>query len=111
LTTPEEVLQLLVGTGNAVTGCPETHPVTAFPVPKSVISVAAIAGHREASLRTDTHALLLPLTGSDDEPRAPQLFEKPDDRWELNDVRQPNLELADEMERELRARLGESPDQ
>ena len=73
-----------------------------------VVSLADIAGHREASLRTDTHALLLPLTDSDDEPRSPQLYEKPDDRWELNDVRQPNLELADEMERELRAKLGEA---
>jgi arylsulfatase A-like enzyme len=71
----------------------------------NVVSVAEIAGHREAALRTDTHALLLPLATPDDEPREPQLFEKPDDRWELNDVRQPNLALADELEAELRQRL------
>ncbi len=68
----------------------------------SVVSVCEIDGHREAALRTDTHALLLPLATPDDEPREPQLYEKPNDRWELNDVRQPNLELADAMEAELR---------
>lgn len=70
-----------------------------------VITVAEIAGHREAALRTDTHALLLPLTTPDDEPREPLLYDKPDDRWELNDVRQPNMALADEMEAELRKQL------
>lgn len=66
------------------------------------VSVCDINGHSEAALRTDTHALLLPLATVDDEPREPQMYEKPDDRWELNDVRQPNLELADQMEAELR---------
>lgn len=92
-TTPAEVLGLLaprVPVGRGV---------------RSVISQAEIAGHREASLRTDTHALLVPLSVPDDEPREPMLFEKPDDRWELNNVRQQNLDLADEQEAELRKRL------
>jgi hypothetical protein len=72
---------------------------------ESIISVCELNGIREAALRTDTHALLLPLQTSDDDPREPQLFEKPDDRWELNDVRQPNLDLADRLEAELRAKL------
>ncbi|MCU0703277.1 MAG: sulfatase-like hydrolase/transferase [Fimbriiglobus sp.] len=70
-----------------------------------VVSVCEIAGHSEAALRTETHALLLPLTVPDDEPRVPQLYEKPNDRWELNDIRVPNLELADTLEAELRERL------
>lgn len=70
-----------------------------------VISLCKLNGHREAALRTDTHALLLPLLTPDDEPREPQLYEKPDDRWELNDVRQPNLALADELEAELRQQV------
>ena len=37
-----------------------------------------------------------------DPPRTPQLFVKPDDRWEVNDLRQQNLEQADELERILR---------
>ena len=75
----------------------------------SVISNSDANGHREAALRTDTHALLLPLSVPHDEERAPLLFEKPDDRWELNDVRQPNLGLADEMEAELRKHLEGTP--
>jgi arylsulfatase A-like enzyme len=38
-----------------------------------------------------------------------RLFVKPDDRWEVNDVRQPNLELADEMEQVLRTMTGPAP--
>lgn len=91
-TQPEDVSQL---SREAAPGAKRTH----------VISVAEVAGHREAALRTDTHAFILPLTTPDDEPRQPQLYEKPNDRWELNDVRQPNLVLADEMEAELRRML------
>ena len=71
----------------------------------NVVSVFEVNGHREAALRTDTHALLLPLVTPDDAPSEPKLYEKPNDRWELNDVRQPNLGLADEMEVELRKHL------
>src|SRR5262249_32323224 len=57
----------------------------------------------EGSIRTAGWALLLPLsTPPEDPPRSPQLFVKPDDRWEVNDVRQHHLELADEMEQTLR---------
>jgi hypothetical protein len=92
LTQPEDVLGLVVSREPAATATNRTH----------VTSIADIAGHREAALRTDTHALLLPLVTPDDEPRSPLLYEKPNDRWELNDVRQPNLGLADELEAELR---------
>ena len=30
------------------------------------------------------------------------LFEKPDDRWEVNDLRARNIERADELEAELK---------
>ena len=76
-----------------------------FEVRGSVISVSELNGHREAALRTDTYAFILPLTTPDNEPRQPQLYEKPNDRWELNDIRQPNLGLADELEVELRKHL------
>jgi hypothetical protein len=104
-TQPAELGRLLAGTWNAVTGSVSEHSVTAFQVPKSVVSVAKIDGRREAALRTDTHALLLPLNPTDDEPREPLLFEKPDDRWEVNDLRQPNVEMCDELEAELRKRV------
>jgi len=93
-TQPEDVLSV------------SRDPTASAPNRPQVISIADISGHREAALRTDTHALLLPLQEPNDEPREPQLYEKPNDRWELNDVRQPNLGLADEMEAELRKHLG-----
>ena len=85
---------------------PVSHEATPSATRTQVTSVCEINGHREAALRTDTHALLLPLATDDDEPREPQLYEKPEDRWELNDVRQPNLGLADELEAELREQIG-----
>ena len=61
----------------------------------------------EWSLRTREWALLLPLsTPPEDPPRAPQLFIKPEDRWEVNDVRQHHLELAEELEQTLRTEVG-----
>ncbi len=91
-TQPQDVLTV---SREQTVSAPRTHAMT----------VCEIAGHREAALRTDTHALLLPLATPNDEPRDPKLYEKPNDRWELNDVRQPNLGLADELEADLRKLL------
>jgi hypothetical protein len=38
-----------------------------------------------------------------DPPRPPQLYVKPDDRWEINDLRQHHLELSEGFEQTLRA--------
>jgi arylsulfatase A-like enzyme len=57
----------------------------------------------EWALRTLDWAYLLPLrTFLGDPPRKEQLFVKPDDRWEVNDVRQHHLELAEHAEQVLR---------
>lgn len=57
----------------------------------------------EYALRTPEWALLLPIKPSaDDAERAPQLYVKPDDRWEVNNVLQHHLELAEQLERTLR---------
>jgi arylsulfatase A-like enzyme len=54
-------------------------------------------------IRTPEWALLLPLAVPEgDPPRGPRLYAKPDDRWEVNDVRQHHLELAEHMEEVLR---------
>ena len=45
-----------------------------------------------------------------DDPREPLLFEKPDDRWEVNDLRTRHLDQAEELERTLRERVGEGKD-
>jgi arylsulfatase A-like enzyme len=64
----------------------------------------AIGDSIEWSVRTPEWAYLLPLaTPPHDPPRLPQLFVKPDDRWEVSDVRQHHLELADQLERDLRS--------
>lgn len=57
----------------------------------------------EYALRTPEWAFLLPEKPSaDDEGRSPQLYVKPDDRWEVNNVLQHHLELAEQLERTLR---------
>jgi arylsulfatase A-like enzyme len=58
----------------------------------------------EWSLRTSEWAFLLPLrTEVRDAPRLAQLYVKPDDRWEVNNLLQHHWEEAEELERKLRA--------
>jgi len=58
----------------------------------------------EWGLRTPEWAFLLPVQlHPDDSGRSPQLYVKPDDRWEVNEVRQHHLEGAESLERTLRA--------
>ncbi len=62
-----------------------------------------VGGAIEYALRTPEWAFLLPIqSNADDAERAPQLFVKPDDRWEVNNVLQHHLELAEQLERTLR---------
>ena len=57
----------------------------------------------EWSLRTPEWSFLLPMFAEQDEPpRGPQLYAQPDDRWEMNNVIQHHLELAEDLERTLR---------
>jgi arylsulfatase A-like enzyme len=64
-----------------------------------------IGGEVECSLRTPDWALLLPgNSGSEDLAlRSRQLYVKPDDRWEVNNVLQHHLELGEQLEQTLRA--------
>jgi arylsulfatase A-like enzyme len=62
-----------------------------------------LGGAAEWAIRTTDWALLLPGSAPEsDPPREPMLFEKPDDRWEVNDLRQRNVELAEQLEEVLR---------
>src|SRR5205085_2612604 len=66
-------------------------------------AAARIGDSEEWSLRTPAFAALLPMQVPDGDPaRAPRLYVKPDDRWEVNDVRQQQLDLAEGLERTLR---------
>jgi arylsulfatase A-like enzyme len=66
-----------------------------------------VGASQETMLRTADWAFLSPRRVPDgDPPRLPQLFAKPDDRWEVNDVRQAHLELVEELEATLNAACG-----
>jgi arylsulfatase A-like enzyme len=57
----------------------------------------------EYALRTPDWAFLLPVRADpDDATRSPRLYVKPDDRWEVNDVLQHHLDLAEQLEQTLR---------
>jgi hypothetical protein len=66
-----------------------------------------IGGEMEHSLRTPDWALLLPEDSGSGNLRPPlrdrQLYVKPDDRWEVNNVLQHHFELAEQLEQTLRA--------
>jgi hypothetical protein len=58
----------------------------------------------ESAIQTTEMKLVLPLqTPMSDPPREPMLFMKPDDRWEVNNVRQAFLPQAESLECTLRA--------
>jgi arylsulfatase A-like enzyme len=77
----------------------ETDQVRAF-----ACSRMRLDAEEEWSLRRPDWAFLWPRSiPRDGPPRSAQLYVKPDDRWEVNDVRQHFLELADELEATLRA--------
>jgi arylsulfatase A-like enzyme len=69
------------------------------------ITSLELNGAAEIAIRTDDCAFLLPLKVPEGEKREPMLFDKPDDRWEVNDMRVRKLDHADELERKLRETL------
>jgi arylsulfatase A-like enzyme len=63
-----------------------------------------LKGAVEWGLRTPEWGFLLPVAvPPDDRPREPRLYVKPDDRWEVNDLRQHHLELVGHLEEVLRS--------
>ncbi len=70
------------------------------------ISSWRVGTRSEHALRTADWALILPGDrDATDPPRERQLYLKPDDRWEVNDLAQQEAERADELERVLRESL------
>ncbi len=75
----------------------------ALPLREVAVTTLEKNGGQEIARRTFTEAILLPLQVPEgDDPREPQYFLKPDDRWEVNDVRSQFLDQAEEWEAELR---------
>ncbi|HYH66278.1 MAG TPA: sulfatase-like hydrolase/transferase [Urbifossiella sp.] len=64
-----------------------------------------VDGVGEWAIHTADRTLLLPGPQAEGDARQPQLYEKPEDRWEVNDVLGQHLEQADELEAQLRARV------
>jgi arylsulfatase A-like enzyme len=61
------------------------------------------AGAIEYALRTPDWAFILPEPAGETKPRAPQLYVKPDDRWEMNNVLQHHTEMTEQLEQALRS--------
>lgn len=62
-----------------------------------------LGGEVEWALRSPDWSFLLPVSrAAEAPPRSPQLYVKPDDRWEVNSVLQHHLELAEHLEQTLR---------
>jgi arylsulfatase A-like enzyme len=56
----------------------------------------------EVALQSPEVKVILPTkTPPGDPPRPPMFFVKPDDRWDVNDLRQQNLDYAEQLERTL----------
>jgi arylsulfatase A-like enzyme len=73
---------------------------------RTIIREYACAGLRtgggaEWALRSPAWGFLLPVSAAD-APIQPELYVKPDDRWEVNNVRQHHHELAERLEQTLR---------
>lgn len=63
-----------------------------------------IGAAAEFALQTPEVKVMVPqVVGPEDAPRKPMFFIKPDDRWEVNDLRQSNLDYAEQLEQTLRA--------
>jgi arylsulfatase A-like enzyme len=55
----------------------------------------------ELAIRVDDWAFLLPVQVPEGDSRESQLYGKPEDRWEVNNVRAAHIERCDEFEQEL----------
>jgi arylsulfatase A-like enzyme len=61
-------------------------------------SRSTMNGGTEVSIRTAEWTYLHPLSvPTDDEPRKPMLFTRPDDRWEVNDLAARNPEVVEDL--------------
>ena len=106
LTQPADLMPTLLGLlgGDAP---PTVHGHSVLPLARGqaesvrpyACSGLELDGAAGFALHTPDHTLLLPVR---DPPREPTLFEKPDDRWEVNDLRPRNTELAERLEVVLR---------
>lgn len=72
-----------------------------MPLHEYVCSGCQLGSQVEFSLRTASRAYILPKSAGEDSNRKPQLYIKPDDRWEVNDVAQHHGEQVEQFEKTL----------
>jgi arylsulfatase A-like enzyme len=108
LTQPVDLMPTLLDAFGAPS--PDVHGKSLLPLLRGEVAQTreyACTGIRlgeavEWSLRTRDWAYILPANQAPNEPpRAPQLYVKPDDRWEVNDVAQHHWETVEQLERLL----------
>ncbi len=68
------------------------------PIRDYAVMAHSLGDARELALQTTEWKLILP---AGDPSRSAMLFVKPDDRWDVNDLRQPNLDYAEQLEQTL----------
>jgi arylsulfatase A-like enzyme len=111
LTQPVDLLPTLLAAFDADVS-PELHGHSLLPLARGQVErvrdyvCSGLAGgdRLDWALRTPQWTYLLPVRQAvDDPPRSPQLYVKPDDRWEVNNLLQHHLDLADGLEQTLRA--------
>jgi arylsulfatase A-like enzyme len=74
------------------------------------VSGLELNGGLEYALRTTDWAYLLPVqVPQGDPPRSPQLYAKPEDRWEANNLIQHHPELAEQFDQTLRQVIAHGP--
>ncbi|HMF38925.1 MAG TPA: sulfatase, partial [Isosphaeraceae bacterium] len=56
----------------------------------------------EFAIRTHHWHLIVPVVSDPDEPRSTELYRKPEDRWEQDNVIEQHPEIADQLELALR---------
>ena len=52
----------------------------------------------EFAIRTHLWHLIVPVVADPDEPRSAELYRKPEDRWDQNNVIEQHPEVADQLE-------------
>ena len=94
------------------TACPEVHGRSLWSLVRGAMdevrpyaaSGLRIGDSEEWLLRTPERALLVPIqVPTGDPPRGVQMYVKPDDRWEVNDLAQRYADEADALQQTLRA--------
>jgi arylsulfatase A-like enzyme len=116
LTQPVDVLPTLLEAFGAP--LPAVHGGSLLPLARGErkqIRDYACSGFRtgenvEWALRSADWAFLLPASSlSSDSPLEPELYVKPDDRWEVNNVRHHRLDVAERLEETLRCFVETTP--